>query len=125
MSNTNAFQKELLEQGKYAEAVIDMIGQSKGTTFAQIEKFLAPHMEIDGDLSLYNLVQPTLIFWIGMSAQFSDVMVQVMRSGKVEGRPTSPLTYHADGKVPTLPVAKKAMQHTDPHWVPLAFYPSK
>lgn len=121
MRDTEVRQTELLEQGKYVDAVIDMIRQREGVTFVEIEKLLSPYMEVNGDYALYSNSYPTLIFWMGISEQYFEVMKQVMSSGKVEGLPTHYLTYYADGKVPTMPLARKVMQYKDPHWVPIAF----
>ena len=87
-----------------------------GVSFVELER------NVEGFSGEYEfgILEKNLVFWQGVSNEAVDALNALMESGEVELVPTSPLTYHVDGAVPSLPVAKQARAYKEPRWVPIA-----
>jgi hypothetical protein len=116
---------ELLSQGKYVEAIIGYIKNTKGVTYAEIKDMLSPYIDTDGEWAIELPGYHNIIMWGGMSKEFIDIMGAVQKTGQIECAPTSPLTYIADGRMMRMPLAKQLRQYKELHWLPVVLNPKK
>lgn len=103
-------------------AVEALIADQGGVTFVEIAQLLARRgVPVEGTLELV-IADRNIVLWAGMSERFMTIMEAVRARRRVTPRPTSALTYMADGGFLRLPLAKQARRrYTTPHWLPTVF----
>lgn len=98
--------------------LVDKEGVAIFTDFARkIEGFAeSPGVRLEVD---------NVVFWCGLSLDAAKAFRVFWESGKVTGRPISPLPYRIDGEVVLLPIGKAIPPkgYKAPHWVPMEFIP--
>jgi hypothetical protein len=94
--------------------------RSEGISFAQIEDmFEDNNINYNGD----NVVGPSryknMYYWINMSDEFSETIIQLKEEDKIKLSVCNVIIYMADGKIIKYPLAKQAIQYEEPHWLPV------
>jgi hypothetical protein len=104
-----------------AEKILALVvSKGGGVTYVEIINCIGD--EAKGDK--YTELRPNLLVWSGMSQTLADAVNLLLQDGKMESRPTSVLTYLADGGALRLPIAKsipKGGGFKKPRWVPVGF----
>lgn len=102
--------------------VLGLLRDLRGCSFVEIDRALQAAGDDGGDFALHMEGHPNLILWINMSAQAVAAVGGLFGHGFVAMRPTSLLVYLIDGKVPSMPIAKRLPKggYKEPHWVPVA-----
>ncbi len=104
------------------DAVVEVVRQdNRACSFVNLRDFLADKIEVEGSFALCAPERPNTVFWAGMSEEFCDLMVPLLRQRRIHLWPTSPLVYLVDGCLLRLPIAKRPSRHRDykeEHWLP-------
>ena len=104
------------------EQLIEFILNKKSVSFANIDHFFQ-RKEVDykGSQALTMTNYPTLVYWINWNKFATDVYFYAEKKlgNKIEMKPCSKLVYFADGRVPTLPIAKSLRNYKTDHWIPV------
>ena len=92
-----------------------------GVSFVELQDGIGKDSR--GDIGLYVGNDPNLVLWPWCSEAFADAMMNLVRSRAIALEPTSPLVYLVDGRLPTLPIAKRPPKggYAKPHWLPVVF----
>lgn len=106
-------------EGELCEQVFQRIKMHEGVTFAELEKTFPE--EFKGDYCLSLPGYDTMVMWINMSEAMTDAIAYLIRSKLVTVSSTSHMTYLIDGAFLKMPIARKAYNYKDPHWVPVTF----
>lgn len=104
------------------EAVRKYVEFYDWTTFAELEKvFAAADFDYKGDYALSAGSDPNLIAWAGWSQQAINIVRKLLEDSKLYLYPAQLLTYLADGKALTFPIAKKPPKggYKSEHWMPV------
>lgn len=72
-----------------------------------------------GELSLVSERFPTVVLWVGLSAELVEALKTLQRDGQIEYRPCLHLSYLVDGQTVALPLAKRFHAYKRPHWLPV------
>jgi len=121
----------LARQGKYAEAIISLVFELEGVSFVEIENLLSPYVDIEGVMAMCYPGQDNIILWHNINQRFLNIVKEAMNAKdalgnyKIALKPTQPLVYYVDGKVPDFPIAKSIRQYKQEHWLPMTFSPLK
>jgi hypothetical protein len=91
--------------------------RGNGLTFVELLQHL-PYLEGD---CIYGDRDRNIAFWVGVSRQCIDALVELVNDETIRPASTLPLTYFIDGGVPNLPVAKSNRRYKKPHWAPITF----
>ena len=89
-----------------------------GLTFVELMRWL-PYLK--GDRTLHIPGNSSLVLWIGVTEGCISAIGDMQVAGKIELKPTGPLTYVLDGHRSRLPVASKRRAYKQPHWFPVTF----
>jgi hypothetical protein len=103
--------------------VLDYIRSQDWVTYAEIEKVLAPYIQVagTGGVAMGDFANVTL--WSGVSRAFVDTVNEVLHTQLVGRQPVSVISYLLDGTSLTLPLAKRLRAYAKPHWLPVCFRP--
>ena len=106
-----------------AQAVLDYIRAQDWVTYVEIEKVLAPYIQVagEGDIEMGDFANVAL--WGGVSRAFVDTVNEVLRTQLVCRQPVSVMRYLLDGTYLTLPLAKRLRDYAKPRWLPVCFRP--
>jgi hypothetical protein len=106
-----------------ADLVVEFVGKrGPGVSFVEIERHLdGLGFPIDGHKALCTA--KNVVFWMGMSQPFVQLMQGLVASERLEMKPTIWLTYALDGALPSMPVAVRppAGGYKKPRWSPVVF----
>ncbi len=93
--------------------------QYSGITFVELVNAVGED-DAKGDYlySSAKLADLNIYYWGGLSEEFAQALVRIDASGMIECRLASPFIYLYDGRVPSLPIAKRPRKYKDPHWIP-------
>ena len=105
------------------DEVYEFIAVKRTTTFVELLRRFPEFFNGKGSL-LYNDYK-NIFLWRGMEREFTEVIKELFDEEKIMVRPTSPLVYVYDGKVMTLPIAKRRLNYKEPHWLPVIFSSTK
>ena len=97
-----------------AAKILSIVEGYQPTTFAELMRHIGP--EAEGDYRMHLGNHQNLILWSGASETFLNAMNSI--KDKLFMEPTSELLYMFDGRVLTIPIAKRKKQYKTPHWVP-------
>jgi hypothetical protein len=103
--------------------VLDYIGAQDWVTCAEIEKVLAPYIQVKGDGGVAMGDFANVALWSGVSRAFVDTVNEVLRTQLVGRQPVSVMSYLLDGTYLTLPLARRLRAYAKPHWLPVCFRP--
>jgi hypothetical protein len=109
----------LAREGRLAEAFEAFIKRNGGgVAFVELENAFGEIADLKGHLAIYVGDKVNLLIWAGMSQVFVDALNELRERHTTTLGPTSILTYFADGKVLTFPLAKSARDYKTEHWAP-------
>lgn len=120
MRATNTVE-DMLKQGQFVEAIEEFVSHNGGVSFVELERLLAPYMEVEGDVAFFLPGYETILLWGGISKAFFDAVTTALVEHRIETHPTNVLVYFIDGSVPRMPIAKRLIQYKKDHWLPVAF----
>ncbi len=87
-------------------ATLAFVRERGEVTFVQLAVFLMKRdVPVDGDYAITAPDDPSLMFWIGMSAEMLGLVFDLVNAGELVIRPTSVETYSRDGILLNLPLA--------------------
>lgn len=101
------------------EQILQFVKETASVSFVELQRHLGDAAR--GDLAWSPATRPNFVFWAGMSEEFIDAIVGLLREGQLIAKPTTLLVYVIDGSYLDLPVAKGNYRYKKPHWVPLVF----
>ena len=62
------------------------------------------------------------VLWEGLNESLADALIGLVKTGRMNCRPTSPLVYAVDGAVLKLPIARRpGYRYRRPHWLPVLY----
>lgn len=110
-----------------AMGCVEFALSNKSTTFAEMEDILVsvykmPVKRDDGFVSdIFLNDWSNVLLWIAATPEMADVFHDVIGDDRVEMKPTVPLLYMMDGKVLTIPLAKRVpkLGYKNPRWLPV------
>jgi len=91
--------------------------QGNGLTFVELLQHI-PYLKGD---SAYIHRGTNIVFWVGLSSECIDTLIELINAETIRPTPTLPLTYFVDGQVPKFPIAKSSRKYKKPHWAPITF----
>ena len=108
-----------------ATALLAYIRANDYVTYAEMPRVLSSFMPVKGDLSAEVGHVPNLVLWVGMSQEWIQTLNELFTAGLIWRQPCPVLSYMVDGKVLTLPVAKRLPKggYKTPHWGPTCYRP--
>lgn len=104
------------------EAILELVTQLNGSvTFVNLKEYLGDRFL--GDRAMEK--PKNLIWWSGISLEFLEALVDLLRTGDITFQPTNPFTYLVDGESLDLRVARRYPSggFKKPRWVPIVFGP--
>lgn len=114
------------QNGNTIEAIEQYISYMNGAvSFVEIERMLAPYVEVKGDVSIgIGIHNKNIIFWAGLSEKVAQAIIDLEINGKIHFRPTNTFVYLIDGKALTYPIAKRPPKkgYKDLRWLPVCLY---
>jgi hypothetical protein len=66
---------------------------------------------------------PTIIMWVGFGKAGCTAMKEALDSGLIHPRASSVLVYMFDGGMLNLPIARRAHNYKEDHWLPVVLWP--
>jgi len=102
------------------QLIVDYVGDCDYVSFPELERHGAQAgFAMEGTAAL-ELGTSNTVIWMGMSPAFCDAIREMLDDKTVFLVPATTLTHIADGKVLTLPIAKRppANGYKRPHWLP-------
>jgi hypothetical protein len=87
--------------------VLDYIRAQDWVTYAEIEKVLAPYIQVAGNGGVEMGDFANVVLWGGVSRAFVDTVHEVLCTQLVCRQPVPVLSYLLDGTSLTLPLAKR------------------
>ena len=108
----------ILTDEQMAEDVLWYVQKHDWVTYAELSARYGP--QASGDIA-HVLDAKNWVFWLGMSQQFADAIRRCHETGCIHPHATVPLTYLLDGEVPSLPVVKRNVVYSKPHWMPVTY----
>ncbi len=96
-----------------------------GISFVELQNLIGS--DAFGDYAICFPDDENLILWGNCSFDFFEAIWDLMSEKVIVPHPTSVLTYHVDGRVPNLPIARSKPRngYKKPHWFPITFSFSK
>ena len=96
--------------------IIDLLRKKgSGRSFVELSEIAG----FKGDL-WFGEGDKNIIYWFEMSSEAINAINELRKEDKIILVSTSPLVYHADGSVPTFPLAKQDRKYKSPRWQPCA-----
>jgi len=75
----------------------------------------------EGNYSLH--VRKNTITAFGLTKEVVDAIIELLKTGQIVEVPTHFLTYLIDGRVPSLPIARRGnWEYKKLHWMPTVYY---
>jgi len=109
-----------------AESIYTLVKERETVTFAEILKNIPG---AKGDQDFLSDKAENVFFWMGLSEEVCDAIIELRNSDKIYMHPAHMLTYIADGAALTIPIAKHPPKggYKKPHWLPVCFctYPHR
>ncbi|WP_428025084.1 hypothetical protein [Arcobacter sp.] len=94
--------------------------RSEGISFAQIENmFDDNNIDYNGDHIIRSSKYKKIYYWLNMSDDFSRAIIELRKEDKIEFSECNVIIYLADGKIIKDPLARKAIEYKEPHWLPV------
>jgi hypothetical protein len=75
--------------------------------------------DAEGPYDLSHARFRNIVYWAYLSLEFTEAITQLEREEVIEYVPTLPLVYMVDGRVLSLPIAKRVRAYKKPHWLPV------
>lgn len=103
------------------EALIELIRERDHVSFTELERVLDERsVPTKGNQAIF-IGTENVILWAGMSPEFVEAVLGLR--GRAEPEPCDMLVYLIDGRLLSLPLAKRIPKHgyKEPHWVPAVF----
>ncbi len=103
------------------ELILAYIAGRDLVSFAELQEHVeSAGFDASGDVSLVLPGDPNLVVWVGLSEGVFTAVESLLKAKTVFLYPCSWLTYLTDGKLLTLPTAKRPPRggYKNPHWVP-------
>ncbi len=102
------------------QILIGLFGRLKtGISFAQMAQELSRQgVDPEGEYAIHPGGHPHMIVWMGMSLEFKEAVLDLLSSGTITLKLSSPLVYLLDGGLPAMPVARGARAKSD-RWLPV------
>jgi hypothetical protein len=93
--------------------------RSEGISFAQMENMFDDNsIDYNGDHIIGSSKYKNIYYWLNMSDDFSHAIIELRKEDKIEFNECNVIIYLADGKIIKYPLARKAIQYEEPHWLP-------
>ncbi|MDD3305566.1 MAG: hypothetical protein PHO29_00505 [Acetobacterium sp.] len=111
------FKREIAKQ-----AVLEYIKKYRGVTYVDIEKiFDRMGFDWQGNATTNLTGFYNIIIWDGWNEEAFAIINDLLIAGKITRVSTSIIVYLADGKALSYPIANKALQYKEAHWLPVVF----
>lgn len=113
--------RKLAEHGQYNSAFVEYIREYDGATFGEMQESFADYFETDGPQGLALRSEPNAVLWVGMSAQFAEMLSKVLSARRLYLHPTDAEEYTVNGYAVKLPVLEELPETPvpKPHWFPM------
>jgi SpoVK/Ycf46/Vps4 family AAA+-type ATPase len=115
------FRWELLaDAGQLKAAIVEFVRQEGEVTLAATAKAFGKFLAVEGDIGLALKSDPQTVLWVGLSPEFSEVLIELIANRRIYVQPTTADSY-ADATPPRLPVlsAPASDKVSRPHWLPV------
>lgn len=112
--------EELARRGEVKEAVLAYVQTYDWVTFAELQNHLEPYCPVEGNVGI-EFVHNAVI-WCDMSQELADVCTSLMNEKALFLHPANIFSYMADGRMLTLPLARRKPRgqtgYKQPRWFP-------
>jgi hypothetical protein len=90
------------------------------TDFINIEEMLDKNnIDFEGDSILSTSNYGDIYFWVGMSQDFADAIIELKEEEKIDFEACGLGIYLLGGKVLKFPIVEKKQIYDKPHWLPV------
>lgn len=109
----------LVQAGQLKAGIVEFIRTQGDPTFPDLVQALRPYTEVDGDIGLALRSDPQTVIWIGLSAEFSETLIELIANRRIYLRAVEAELYR-DASPPKLPVLTEPSTEKlpKPHWLP-------
>ena len=116
--------KSAAENGDFKEAVYQYVKAWGSTSFAELQRDLGQYFTVDGNCTLVLDADTNCVVWDGVSVQFIEAVVELLREKRLIAVSCHWLVYLHDGCVLRMPVAKRppSCGYKKPHWMPATLH---
>lgn len=104
--------------GNMPEAVCAYVKYFDHVSFVELGKILEPYLPTKGNHCLCLPDYENLVVWLGMSPEWTQLMIRLLADHRVYLYPSSSLVYLIDGGFPRMPIAKSVRHYKTEHWCP-------
>lgn len=119
----DTWERSLFERGD-ADAIFEYVKEMKHVSFAELERVFPQFFGGNGVIEL--VAAKNIFIWYGFSSQGTDVFLNLLRTKRLYPHPCRDflgnglsLVYLVDGKLLSMPIARRAIQYKKPHWLPV------
>jgi hypothetical protein len=108
--------------GHLADAVVEFVRERDWVTPVEIQQRFAAYFPVHGTFDWASGTHRNVIFWVGLSEELADAIIDLLRAERRFMHPASMLTYFADGAFLMLPLVKCVPPggYKRQHWAPTA-----
>ena len=108
--------------GHLADAVVEFVRERDWVTPVEIQQRFAAYFPVHGTFDWASGTHRNVIFWVGLSEELADAIIDLLRARRLFMHPASWWTYCADGVLLNLPLVKCVPPggYKRPHWAPTA-----
>ncbi len=112
--------REHADRGDYHTAIVEYIRERELVTFREAAACLADYIDVEGGCGLRLPTDSNVIIWDGMSRAVSDLLIALLRDGRLYLQRCDVTPYQLGGWVLKLPVidAVPSGPLSQPHWLP-------
>ena len=103
------------------QKIASFINRGGSVSFVELEQHIPAFR---GDYC-YGHQANNILFWPECSLESINAIRELINEGCISMSLTTPLVYMHDGRMTSLPVAKRIMTYKTPRWLPVVFNPVK
>ena len=108
--------------GHLKDALVEFVRERDWVTPVEIQQRFEAYFPVHGTFDWVNGTHRNVIFWVGLSEELADAIIDLLRARRLFMHPASWWTYCADGVLLNLPLVKCVPPggYKRPHWAPTA-----
>ncbi len=107
-----------------AARIVELVGERDFVTFAELDQRVPGFAARGAEAPMSFTMHENLVLWGGMTEVGARTIAGLLEDGRLALADGTMMTYLADGKVPTMPIAKAARPYQRPRWLPTTLRPA-
>lgn len=101
------------------ERILAFVRERDFVTFAALHKHFAGDAREDTEMVLPG----NRVIWAGLPLPIIEAVLALLDEGRLASAPANVAAYRRDGRVLSLPIARRPEAYAEPHWFPVWLRP--